>query len=110
MIPHDYHMHTSFSCDCQASMASMCASAVAKGIPEIGFSEHYDLFAGESENCRDWFRLEPWVAELERQRAAYAGRLTVRAGIEIGEPHLFQAEARAMLARYPFDYVLGSLH
>jgi histidinol-phosphatase (PHP family) len=110
MIPHDYHMHSSFSCDCQAPMADMCAAAVAQGIPEIGFSEHYDLFHGESDECRDYFKLAPWSAELERQRAAFAGRLTVRAGIEIGEPHLFQAEARALLARYPFDYVLGSLH
>lgn len=110
MIPHDYHMHSHFSCDCQASMAEMCAAAVARGIAEIGFSEHYDLHAGEADNCRDSFRLEPWAAELERQRAAFAGRLTVRAGIEIGEPHIFHAETRALLARYPFDYVLGSLH
>jgi histidinol-phosphatase (PHP family) len=110
MIPHDYHLHSNFSCDCQATMAGMCAAAVAKGIPEIGFTEHYDLHEGEPDNCRDSFRLASWAEELERQRAAFAGRLTVRAGIEIGEPHRFQAEARAMLARYPFDYVLGSLH
>lgn len=110
MIPHDYHMHSTFSCDCRAPMADMCAAAVAKGIAEIGFSEHYDLFDGEAAPCRDYFRLEPWAAELERQRAAFAGRLIVRAGIEIGEPHLFHAEAAALLARYPFDYVLGSLH
>ena len=110
MIPHDYHMHSTFSCDCKASMADMCAAAVEKGIPEIGFTEHYDLAAGELDGCRDYFRLEPWAAELERQRAAFAGRLTVRAGIEIGEPHIFAEQARALLARYPFDYVLGSLH
>ena len=43
-------------------------------------------------------------------RAEFDGRLIVRAGIELGEPHIFAAEARAMLARYPFDYCLGSLH
>jgi histidinol-phosphatase (PHP family) len=110
MIPHDYHMHSNFSCDCHARMADMCAAAVARGVAEIGFSEHYDLFDGETANCRDYFRLEPWAAELARQQTAFAGRLTIRAGIEIGEPHLFRAEAQALLARYPFDYVLGSLH
>lgn len=110
MLPHDYHLHSHYSCDCQATMAEMCAAAVERGLAEIGFSEHYDLFSGEPDNCRDFFRLEPWAAELEQVRAAFDGRLTVRAGIEIGEPHLFQAEARALLARYPFDYVLGSLH
>ncbi|MCC6189478.1 MAG: histidinol-phosphatase HisJ family protein [Anaerolineales bacterium] len=110
MIPHDYHLHSSFSCDCQAPMADMCRAAIALGIPEIGFTEHYDLHAGESDNCRDAFRLEAWSAELERCQAEFAGRLILRAGVELGEPHLFAAEAQALLARYPFDYALGSLH
>jgi histidinol-phosphatase (PHP family) len=108
MIPHDYHMHSDFSCDCKYSMAEMCRAAVEKGIPEIGFTEHYDLHPGES--CPDWFRPDPWWAELERCRAEFAGRLTIRAGIEIGEPHIYGDAARAMIARGPFDYVLGSLH
>ena len=62
-IPHDYHMHSHFSCDCQAPMAKMCQAAVERGIAEIGFTEHYDLHPLESP-CRDWFKLEPWAAEL----------------------------------------------
>jgi histidinol-phosphatase (PHP family) len=108
MIPHDYHLHSHYSCDCQATMAAQCASAVAKGIPEIGITDHYDLHPMES--CRDWLRLDEWAAEIDRVRAEFADRLIVRAGIEIGEPHLFQAETHAILDRYPFDYALGSLH
>ena len=109
LIPIDYHMHSHFSCDCQAPMAKMCQAAVERGIAEIGFTEHYDLHPLESP-CRDWFKLDPWAAELAQVRAEFDGRLIVRAGIELGEPHIFAAEARAMLARYPFDYCLGSLH
>ena len=108
-IPHDYHMHSHFSCDSQAPMAKMCQAAVERGIGEIGFTEHYDLHPLESPCC-DWFRLEPWAAELAQARAEFDGRLVIRAGIELGEPHLFAAECRAMLDRYPFDYCLGSLH
>ena len=108
MIPHDYHLHSNFSCDGRATLVEQCISAVQKGIPEIGVTEHYDLHP--LEECRDWFRLNEWAAELERARAGFQGRLIVRAGIEIGEPHLYQAEARAMLQHYPFDYALGSLH
>ena len=89
-------------------MAEMCRGAIEKGVPEIGFTEHYDLHPDEP--YRDWFRLEPWAGELVHCRAEFDGRLVVRAGIEIGEPHLFRAEAEAMLRRYPFDYALGSLH
>src|SRR3990172_240981 len=109
MVPHDYHLHTNFSCDGTAPMADMCQSAVDRGIPEIGVTEHYDLHPGEQ--CRDWFRLDEWAAEIERCRARFAAKgLAVRAGIEIGEPHIYRAETKALLARYPFDYALGSLH
>ena len=63
MISHDYHMHSNFSCDCKATMAEMCRSAIDKGIPEIGFSEHYDLHPGET--CYDWFKPEAWFTELD---------------------------------------------
>ncbi len=108
MIPHDYHMHSRFSADSNAAMSDMCAAAIARGIPEIGFTEHYDLHPDEQP--RDWLNLDRWAKELERCRRLYAGRLIIRAGIEIGEPHLFAEEVRRMMARYPFDYALGSLH
>ena len=108
MIPHDYHIHSQFSADSHASMEEMCMSAVLLGIPEIGFAEHYDLHPDEKP--RDWFRLEPWLAELQRCRHEYDGQLTIRAGIEVGEPHLFQEAMQAMLASAPFDYAIGSLH
>jgi histidinol-phosphatase (PHP family) len=108
MIPQDYHMHSNFSCDCEAPMADMCRSAIAKGIAEIGFTEHFDHHSGDPH--RDWFRPQSWLDELARCRTEFAARLTIRAGIEIGEPHIFAAQATAVLAQAPFDYVLGSLH
>lgn len=108
MIPHDYHLHTTFSPDSRAAMESMCRSAIEKGIPEIGFTEHYDLHPLEPQ--RDFFKPEAWFAELERCRALFAGQLVIRAGLEIGEPHRFGPQAQALLAAYPFDYALGSLH
>lgn len=107
-IPHDYHMHTRFSCDSRATMAEMCRSAIEKGLPEIGITDHYDLHP--SDECRDYFRADEWWAELERCREEFAGRLVIRAGVELGEPHLFAPEAQSLLARYPYDYSLGSLH
>ncbi len=89
-------------------MQDMCAAAVARGVPEIGITEHYDLHPDE--NPRDWLDLDGWASELDRCRREFAGRLTIRAGIEIGEPHLFVQEVREMMSRYPFDFALGSLH
>lgn len=106
--PHDYHIHSNFSCDCQAPMAETCQAAVALGLPEIGFADHFDRT--QLDICYDYFRLEPWAAALADCRRQFAGQLTIRAGIEIGEPHLYSGEAQALLAQYPFDYAIGSLH
>ncbi len=105
---HDLHTHTRFSPDSQADMAAMCQQAVQAGLAEIGFTEHYDLHPLETTPA--YLRPEPWLAELEHCRARFAGTLTVRAGVELGEPHLFPAEVHALLAAHPFDYALGSLH
>jgi histidinol-phosphatase (PHP family) len=107
-IPIDYHMHSQFSEDGDDTLESMCQRAIALGIPEIGFAEHWDV--GPYETNPRYFKPEPWYAELERLRNRFAGQLVIRAGIEIDEPHLFPDEAKEVLQRDPFDYVIGSVH
>jgi histidinol-phosphatase (PHP family) len=107
IIPCDYHMHSKFSSDSGASVHAMCESAILNGIPEIGLSEHYDLHPRE---LPVFYRPEAWWEEIERARKCFDGRLILRAGVEIGEPHRFPDEVRALIERYPYDYVIGSLH
>lgn len=57
-----------------------------------------------------YFRPVEYLAEIERCRILYGSRLTILAGIEIGEPHLFAEQARAILAMGEFDFVIGSAH
>jgi histidinol-phosphatase (PHP family) len=77
-------------------------------LPEIGIADHFDLHPGDE--CRGFFRPSEWAAEIDQARREFEERLIVRAGIELGEPHLYQAECQALLHGYPFDYALGSLH
>ena len=107
-IPHDYHMHSTFSEDGASSPEEMCRQAIQLGIPEIGLSEHWDV--GPYEKNPRFFQFEPWYVELERLRDLFAGQLTIRLGIEVAEPHLYPQETAEVLKRIPFDYVLGSVH
>lgn len=108
MIPLDYHMHTRFSEDGDDTLEAMCRRAVELGIPEIGFSEHWDV--GPYEKNPRFFQPEPWYAELMRLRSLFADQLILRAGIEISEPHLYPDETAEIVSRLPFDYILGSVH
>jgi len=107
-IPHDYHMHSNFSEDGATSLEEMCRRAVKLGLQEIGFSEHWDV--GPYEKNPRFFQPEPWYMELERLRDLFAGVLTIRAGIEIAEPHLYSQLAAEVLGGTSFDYVMGSVH
>jgi histidinol-phosphatase (PHP family) len=108
VIPHDYHLHSAFSGDNRTPMEAQCRAAIDRGIPEICFTEHFDVHPAEP--MRFVFPLEAWAAELERCRKAFDGRLVIRAGLEAGEPHLAEDHLLRLLERYPFDLVIGSLH
>lgn len=103
----DYHIHTRFSCDSRSQMAMCCEAAIARGLGEIAFADHLDF--GPDDPPR-YFRPLEYLEEIGRCRATYGDRLTIRAGIEIGEPHIFAEEAQAVLAVGEFDFVIGSAH
>lgn len=103
----DYHVHTRFSCDSETEMAASCEAAISRGLSEIAFTDHVDFGPVDPPG---YFRPAEYLAEIERCRARYGDRLTIRAGVELGEPHLFAQEAADVLAVGDFDFVLGSAH
>lgn len=107
-IPHDYHTHTALSCDSQATMAAQCEAAIALGLREICITEHADW--EPLDDCTGFYRPDAYFAELATCREQYGDQITIRAGVEIGEMHRFGTEAAQLLAAYPYDFVIGSLH
>jgi len=108
IAPQDYHVHTHFSCDSDATVEAMCRAALAQGIAEIAITDHADF--EPLDPCHGYFRPGPYWEAIERCRETFAGRLTIRAGIECGEAHVYRQEVEALLAAHDYDFVLGSLH
>lgn len=113
MIRSDYHMHTEFSTDSEASVGSMIETAVQKGLAEICLTDHYDKDYPEVpdvEGVPFVFDVDEYFRTIERYREAYAGKIRIRAGIELGLlPHL-GAFYQELTSGYPFDFVIGSVH
>lgn len=107
-IGSDYHVHTQYSADGEASPEAMCEAALARGLREICFTEHVDWLPWDP--TRDHFQAEHYVPAAIRCREHFAGRLEVRIGLEISEPHLAAERIQQLLGRWPFDFVLGSAH
>jgi histidinol-phosphatase (PHP family) len=108
-ISQDYHVHSDVSCDSHASMSAMCRAALAVGITEIAFTEHLDLHPLDS--CADFYRADDYFDKLDAARRHFAPLgLTIRAGVEVGEYHIYHERVRPVLEARPYDIVLGSLH
>jgi histidinol-phosphatase (PHP family) len=89
-------------------MEDMCQAALELGMEEIAITDHADY--EPLDVCSDYFRPEPYWQSIERCRNIFDGRLTIRAGVECGETHLYREEVGALISTYDYDVVIGSLH
>jgi histidinol-phosphatase (PHP family) len=114
-MPPDLHIHTPYSRHAQGTMEEAVRAAVSKGLTEIGFSDHFPYPEGFVEPAPDCVipnhrEFAQYVNQTLRLRDAYAGRLTVRLGVEIDYLPGHMDAIFAQLASYPLDYVIGSIH
>lgn len=109
LIPIDYHVHSNNSPDCRASMADQCRAALQKGIAEIAFTEHFN--AKPEDGFYGKYNADRYFKDFETCRDEFARKgLTVKAGCEVGEYHLYRDEVDTVIASRPYDVILGSLH
>jgi len=114
----DYHMHLrnereEIAHDTE-SVDQFVEVARAEGIDEIGFTEHIYYFTQtralwtvpyQVERCR--YDLDTYVDAILEAR----GRgLPVKLGLEVDYVPGREDETRAILAPYPWDFLLGSVH
>ncbi len=108
MLP-DYHIHTRLCKHAEGEMHEYVESAIARGIHEFGFSDHMPVMP-ESKYCMDECELEGYVTAVLDLRRAYAADITVKLGCEMDIVPDRLDDIRNILAAYPFDYVIGSIH
>ena len=96
------------------SVEPFVEAAYAAGVDEIGFTEHVYYFRQtrslwtvpyQTERCV--YDLEPYVDAIVRARER---GLPVKLGLEVDYVLGREDETRELLAPYPWDYLLGSVH
>ncbi len=124
----DYHVHTEYSDDSVYPMEEVVKDAVRMGIEEICFTDHVDYGVK-----RDWDdprgviyrkggpgipgsvalanvdypQYTRQIAELQQK---YAGQIRIRLGLEFGMQMHWLKEFQDLYARYPFDFIILSVH
>ncbi|MBN1768388.1 MAG: histidinol-phosphatase HisJ family protein [Prolixibacteraceae bacterium] len=103
----DYHMHTSFS-DGSDTYPAYLEKARKKDLAEIGFTDHITL------NPVDWSVQEidyPVMKEnLKSLCNDFSEDVQVRFGIEVDYFEGRELELKQLIAYFPADYVIGSVH
>lgn len=110
-VLYDYHMHSEISPDAHFPMEEMCDSAVKKGLKEIAFTDHYEFYVnGVTKPYFNEAYIEDYFLALKKCQKRFEGQLVVKSGMEFGQLYINPEINNAVVARYPFDFVLGSVH
>jgi histidinol-phosphatase (PHP family) len=109
-LPGDYHVHTTFS-DGTGSVADCIEQAISVGLTEMGIADHVSPAQPSPwvMPTIPYARLDDYVAEV-RDVASRYDEITVLLGIEADYAPQHESQLRALLAAWPFDYVIGGVH
>jgi len=102
----DYHMHTSFSDDSNYPMKDCIEKAISLGFDEICFTEHID-YGCSTAFCCD---CKEYLNTVRKYQKEYAGKITLKYGIEFGAQAHHKDYFKKIFDSYPFDFVLLSFH
>lgn len=117
----DYHVHTEFSDDSRYLMEDVIRDAVKMGMDEICITDHVDYGikadwdSGQEIEYRhgDPLANVDYPRYMEKIRALkeeYRGKITIRTGMEFGVQMHTIPQFEALYARYPFDFIILSIH
>jgi histidinol-phosphatase (PHP family) len=110
IYPADYHLHTRLCRHATGEPAEYAAQAVRIGLTEVGFADHAPMPADDFDDWRMRAdQLDQYVAQVRRAQAAYP-KLAIRLALEIDYLPGYEAWIRELAGRYPWDYLIGSVH
>lgn len=111
MVICDLHTHTKFSFDGapDATPDALCRRALEAGVSHLAITDHCDI-NGEVEGIYTPYAADDAWEAMAAAKEKYKGRLHLSLGIELGNAHQYPAEAAAVLAKHPYEFVIGSLH
>lgn len=117
----DYHVHTEFSDDSTYPLEQVVKDAIALGLDELCLTDHVDYGVKVDWDSGGEIRYrngEPlanvdyprYLAEIERVRRLYDGQIAIKTGLEFGVQVHTIPQFEALFRRYPFDFILLSIH
>ena len=105
----DSHSHTSYSKHAIGTVDELVRASIAAGVTVLTITDHAP-FPVDTDNRLLASELDRYFADIERAREIYQGQITILCGLELDYMPGTDAFNRELLARYPVDFVIGSIH
>ena len=104
----DLHMHTASSFDGNYPAEKMFASAVENELSTIAITDHFDVDFYERHNLG--VRQQNSYEDVVSTKPDFDREIRILRGIEMGQPTYEPELTEKSLARYEYDFVIGSIH
>ncbi|PQP83969.1 histidinol-phosphatase [Paenibacillus sp. PCH8] len=111
----DYHTHHERCGHAVGKLEEYVQRGVEIGLSQIGLSDHMPLLHVDPaqyypEMAMPMDELPRYVEECFSLKERYRGQIDVRVGLEGDYIEGWETEIGAIIERYPWDYVIGSVH
>ena len=105
----DSHCHTFYSKHAVGSVDELVCASIAAGVTVLTITDHAP-FMVDSDNRLLETELEQYFTDIDNARRAYLGEITLLSGLELDYMPGTESYTRELLARYPLDFAIGSIH
>ncbi len=107
----DYHVHSDFSSDGQASMEQMVEKAIRLGLKRLCFTDHMDYDYPQMMSGYSFvFDIDEQQKKLREIKERYRSKIEILNGVELGLQPQIGEQMTSLLKHYSFDFVIGSTH
>jgi len=111
----DYHTHHSRCGHAVGTLEEYVRRGIEIGLDQLGLSDHMPLIHVDPatylpEMAMPMDELPRYVEECFELKAKYKGRIDLRVGLEGDYIEGWEDRIGALIAAYPWDYVIGSVH
>lgn len=103
----DLHVHTNISHDGISTIEEYLECAKEKGVDEITFTEHYDIYDGLDTNLKT---LDVDYYDKTYHERKDDSKVKTNFGIEIGLQPDIKPIVSEMVSKHNFDFIIGSSH
>ena len=111
LINSDYHIHTNHSLDSTAEMEKMILSSIEKGLTEIALTDHVDYIFGQNNPSKyAEINYDNYILEFNALKSKYENKINILFGVEMGLDINVNHEIEKLVAKYPFEFIIGSSH